>query len=857
MGVRGLQTFVRENRGSLCRSVLLPERDPQGSQRGSIPLIVDAWGVIFKLYLDSLPWASGGEYLRFYQITKQLIIAWRKVGLEPTFVFDGAAPIEKHPTILKRMTESLSTPKLFYATSVSSRSEPSFGRGYSTKPLLPPFASHAFIFALHRLGAATHHVPSGEADSACVIMAERVGGYVLGQDTDFLILVGKSERVAGYVPLDMLNWIEGEVSEEEAQDDKLGQSPTKTFRPAYGKRKKSHTPRQSSLLPSSNFHHPTLVMTVIPPQALRQRLRLPANYMALFASLVGNDYTPPEALQRFYEPSLDVCQRIEKAARVLREQLFSPSANSRRYVNPGDFVVELVRRVVKKLCIWQYDTEPDLLRAVNGIIEAALQYTSPHGGECCSTYPFCGELDPLGCQTPYNRPNIQAGNKNNGDDRSHSQKALEAYAAAQRKGSLLFITHGWLYPNRIYLRGALEDPTMASPRTWEGSRRVRLASYVIAEEGLGGFRFVDEPLPDLKNGMTPTERQEDRELRGLLGVESSAESSEIDLASQGAQSDDELEVVKDPPRVMVEYVRQGSAGKIIPYTLDLPPRKNSSESIPVCLRPLPDRLQAYLGPMQSDTPAIRFLPSSLQPLVAIIRHCVIEMARLTEKNERATNPAWRRHEAYAVLKAGVGTFAQWRRELDSEEMVGLRRKKLSPISAGNEANEWPTLERRHAHLIAQLSNAMMDSTSLSESLLLLSTQVPYFTPIQMESLPQPLIGDPVADFGPTHLSPFLFFSGINIHSLLNHAEPPTHLKWKWTPEEDKTLHMCWHALIDELGDGMILGLNSSQANGAEISAQAMTAVGRGNIRRSKKRAAKKQAQGKAKGMFDLLGDMTI
>lgn len=105
MGVRGLQTFVRENRGSLCRSVLLPERDPQGSQRGSIPLIVDAWGwvccylfsdrlltvtsVIFKLYLDSLPWASGGEYLRFYQITKQLIIAWRKVGLEPTFVFDG------------------------------------------------------------------------------------------------------------------------------------------------------------------------------------------------------------------------------------------------------------------------------------------------------------------------------------------------------------------------------------------------------------------------------------------------------------------------------------------------------------------------------------------------------------------------------------------------------------------------------------------------------------------------------------------------------------------------------------------------------------------------------------------------
>lgn len=756
------------------------------------------------------------------------------------------------------MTEALSTPRLFYATSVASRSEPSFGRGYSIKPLLPPFASHAFIFALHRLGAATHHVPSGEADGACVTMAERIGGYVLGQDTDFLILVGKSEGVAGYVPLDMLNWIEGEVSEEEAQDDKLGQSPTKTFRPAYGRRKKSHTPRQSSLLPPPNYRHPTLVMTVIPPQTLRQRLRLPANYMALFASLVGNDYTPPEALERFYEPSLGVCQRIEKAARVLREQLFSPSANNRRDVNPGDFVVELVRRVVKKLCIWQYDTEPDLLRVVNSIIEAALQYTSPHGGECCSTYPFCGELDSLGCQTPYNRPNIPGSSMNSEDNHSQSHEALEAYAAAQRKGSLPFITHGWLYPNRIYLRGTLEDPTMASPRTWEGSRGVRLASYVIAEEGLGGFRFVDEPLPlpGVKNGTTPAEEQWDRELRGLLDVELSTENSETGLTSQDAQSVDGSEVTDGPPRVMVEYVRQGSAGKVVPYTLDLPPRKDSSGSIPVCLRTLPDRLQAYLGPMQSDTPAIRLLPSSLQPLVAIIRHCVIEMASLTEKNERATNPAWRRHEAYAVLRAGVGTFAQWRRELDSEEMVGLKRKKLAPISHEDQAKEWPTLERRHSHLIAQLSNAMMDSTSLSESLLLLSTQIPYFTPIQMESLPQPLIGDPVADFGPTHLTPFMFFSGINIHSLLNHKEPPSHLKWRWTPEEDKTLHMCWSALIDDLEDGLMLGLNSSGA-GAESLTQTTTTVGRENARRSKKRVATKQSQGKAKGMFDLLGDMTI
>lgn len=45
--------------------------------------------MVYELYLTSLPWASGGEYLAFYKLLRRLIESWRNVGLEPIWVFDG------------------------------------------------------------------------------------------------------------------------------------------------------------------------------------------------------------------------------------------------------------------------------------------------------------------------------------------------------------------------------------------------------------------------------------------------------------------------------------------------------------------------------------------------------------------------------------------------------------------------------------------------------------------------------------------------------------------------------------------------------------------------------------------------
>ncbi len=42
MGVRGLQSFLKENRQSLCRSLVLDASGADARER--VPVVVDAWG---------------------------------------------------------------------------------------------------------------------------------------------------------------------------------------------------------------------------------------------------------------------------------------------------------------------------------------------------------------------------------------------------------------------------------------------------------------------------------------------------------------------------------------------------------------------------------------------------------------------------------------------------------------------------------------------------------------------------------------------------------------------------------------------------------------------------------------------
>jgi len=114
--VKGLTTFLKENR-SISRSLNLDTAS--GSTKDSIPIVIDAWGyvshyllpslfspglllwlkrdkeeelifrLIFRLYHGSLPWTAGGEYIAFYRLIRRLLSAWKGVGLDMVFVFDG------------------------------------------------------------------------------------------------------------------------------------------------------------------------------------------------------------------------------------------------------------------------------------------------------------------------------------------------------------------------------------------------------------------------------------------------------------------------------------------------------------------------------------------------------------------------------------------------------------------------------------------------------------------------------------------------------------------------------------------------------------------------------------------------
>lgn len=704
--------------------------------------------LIYRLYQDSLPWTTGGEYLAFYRILKRLVVSWKSVGLDPVFIFDGklgvhksryiqmadeatgSAPPGKHETIVARLNENINRAQLFYTTSPASRSSPSFSR-YSS--MLPPFCSHVFTQALADMGIETLFVPLGEADGVCVVMAEQRGGFVLGQDSDFVILVGEGGKGRGYVPFEMISWYESEDQEESGTGLSTNQTDAR-LDPGFttvSNRRGHHgrQTRESPLLPPLDARRPILSLTVYPPAALRQRLRLPSNVLPLFGALVGNDYTPPQAASHFFEPSLSLGQRIEKVARVLREQLFIPNAQKTGN-SAGDHAVDLVWRVIKKMLVRDFYTETEGRALADAIVEATLQYTLPTLGQCCPRYPFCGSLD-TGCRAELGLP-----------------ESVEWYSDAHSRGELRGVRHAFLFPDSVIPYQVMEDPSKASIKL-QRLCRVRKAAWEIADEAVG-----------LRFGRA---KHEEMEADG-------DEKSETTLVEQDdgeARDKKEVSPAAGPSRTVVEYVR--SSNRIIARDVQLD-AASPEEQRPRCLRPLEERLQLYLEAMGCSIPSVTSLPVHLQPLVAIIRFCIAD-----------TREPWRHTEVEAVLRACIGTYASWQREKNGDAPT----KKEMTI-------EYPFLTNRKAQIVAYLQAVMTDAHILAESLLLSD---------------HASCTDSRSDIDVTHLRTYVFYNGSALHLFLSAQEPQG---WKWSPKEQEAFDRCLSAITEGLED-RILGFNDGRA----------------------------------------------
>lgn len=636
--------------------------------------------IIYQLYLDALPWASGGEYFQFYRLVRRLVRAWRAVGVEPVFVFDGASPPEKHATLLGRMQRAVETARLFYTTRPESRSTPAGQRGGNS--VLPPFTSHAFGAALASLGVETRFVPRGEADGECVVLASSLGGYVLGRDTDFVIL-GSAADMKGYIPLDLVEWAEPAPAESA---NGVG------FTTVSGARKGRVRPL-SRLLPRTSGA--TLILPAFTSAALARRLRLPPAMLPLLASLVGNDYSAGTDTGK-------ASDRIDRIARTLRETQARPGSHT------ADTAYELVARVVRKLQVRPYIDERDLANTVEAVVDATIQYVLP-APRCCSVYPFCGELDD-GCAARASRVATPV------EGESPKTSAPDAYAAAQGAGHLNLVTHVWLHPDRVYLWGVLENPAAPSARAGRLPTAARRAAYGIVDGALG-LRW---PKPsDEELDAARRDRKAAQLLGGLSIQPPTGEDDPQGETEEEAEVEVNVEEELTPRRAVTEYLRQGSSTRVGARELELPP--SAELEGPLCLQPLETRLAAYRDGLGAPA-AIATLPVSLQPLACALRMCVLSAAEADPSGQLGRR--WRRAEVEAVARAAIGCWEGWAHadEEDDEDDA------VSVMSASGDDN-YPVLSNRNAELVSQFSAALLDTLALAQALLLTpEEEVSHLTP---------------------------------------------------------------------------------------------------------------------------------
>lgn len=607
----------------------------------------------------------------------------------------------------------------------------------------------------------THFVPLGEADGVCAVLAERMGAYVMGQDSDFVILMGEGGG-RGYVPFDGLSWFEGSTeSTENADPTTAGGEEFTTV-----SNTKIRRSRESPLLPPPDYSNPTLNLTYYPPSALRVRLRIPSTVLPLFASLCGTDYTPLTAAYHFFEPSQNLVSRIEKVARILREQLYSPSAN--KVGTAGDHAADLVTRVIKKLLVRPFYTESEGAALVDAIVGSTLQYTLPTLGRCCEYHPFCGVLDE-GCQS---------------ESVGGMDEGIKRFSKASEKGEFRSARQGYFYPDSVFPYQVLEDPGRGSLKAG-GLLGVRKVAWEILDEVLE-LKFVKpESELELEAASSTTLAQSvDREEETEEEAEEidSQRSMVVDEGSQGTLIEDEPTKMNDvdlstdadipaemeidlqvnppsPARIITEHIR--SSNRITPHAITLDPL-TTPRSNPRALQPLQDRLRAYLIPFHANTLLINALPTHYQPIIAIIRFCILD-SQLWPGHEQS----WRSSEIEAVLKSCLGTYAQWNREAAGD----VPSKKELEMT-------YPLLTSRNAHVVAHLQATMTDSLVLAEALLLSNQD----------------------DSAITHLQIYRFYSGQTLHTFLNKQIPEG---WKWRESDQTIYEQCWEALVDGIQDKIV------------------------------------------------------
>ena len=652
----------------------------------------------------------------------------------------GAMPDLKFPTAISRFNQSHIQPAhLFFRTSSASRST---GRFLTETRILPPLAYSACIHALEALRSTTNnlelHFADEEADPYAVELAGRIGGYVVGNDSDFVIL--NADGYQGYIPFSEMVWqipdLPQDVDSINGVDDEF-----QTVRKPKAKRKVNDVRFSGGLAPPDNVPELSLMVIAYSPASLAKHLNIPVNLLPLLGALVGNDFSKDlESNSRkiqalFFDRQLNLIQRIEKAASTIRF-VISPGAPRRKAKHQVGSVMDLIDRIVNALLSRLTTTmgTGEIDSIVDKIVNASLQYAIPkYGGdvegreELWST-SFCVLHDPEACPL---LPIISRNVMRPADDLAKKApdllEAREKYLDAYRSGlfppkNMDILSTGTSWPRLFLENPDLEtvSRSIGKPiREWifailEDTVGIPTADHEDDGESIGKEDDDDDELVDVVEsdgeGSTSTDF-----LAPLKGELHRLHSSEDGTATEPPTTVSSHRRHTSGPPLVTDYLRKGSrfASENIVVTpiSDLLSSISLSEyaaddSPPLVLRSVEDRLVVFLRTLASDAPSVRQLsPHNLVPVLAVrwIVHTLHHRWRESGSKEREKE-RWTKNEAHCFLSSIFWTA-------DNQSLSGTR-------------PDYPPIEDRNVQLMAQILMALETIEQLSQTLLL-TERVPF------------------------------------------------------------------------------------------------------------------------------------
>ena len=570
-------------------------------------------------------------------------------------------------------------------------------------------------------------------------MAGRIGGYVVGNDSDFVIL--NADGYLGYIPLSEMVWqipdLPQNVDSMNGDDGEF-----QTVRKPKAKRKVNDLGFCGGLAPPDNLPELSLMVVAYSPGTLAKHLNIPVSLLPLLGALVGNDFSKDsESNSRkiqalFFDRQLTLIQRIEKVASTIHSGI-SPGAQRRKAKHQVGSVMDLIDGIVNALLSRLTTTmgTGEIESIVDKIVTASLQYAIPkyggdvEGREGLWSTSFCALHDPEACPL---LPMISRRVMRQPDDLTKNApdllEAREKYLDAYRNGLFPPKNMDILSTGSSWPRLFIENPDLETVSRSIG-RPIREWIFSILEDTVG------VPTADNEDDAESTGKEEDED-ELIDVVESDGEGStstdflaplkgelhrlhsEDGTATEPPTSVSSHRYHPSGPPSVTEYLRKGtriaSENIVVTPISDLLssislPEYAADGSPPLVLRSVEDRLVVFLRVLVSDTPSVRQLPpNNLLPVLAVrwIVHTLHQRWQESGNKEREKE-RWTKNEARCFLSSIL-----WNSDSQSQsESTGIK-------------PDLPPIEDRNVQLMAQILMALETIEQLSQTLLL-TERVPF------------------------------------------------------------------------------------------------------------------------------------